>query len=140
MGTDWSQARCLGKTDLFFDEAPEQVELAKAICSLCDIKAQCLQWALEYREPYGIWAGLDYLELRATAVLLGFKPPSRNEEIKHGTEKGYSWHIRSEIPIEFNDEGKDICGCQSAHREAARYRVAKYRKRLRSRRLSEGNQ
>lgn len=38
---------------------------AKAICAECVVRAECLQYALEMREPYGIWGGLTELERKA---------------------------------------------------------------------------
>jgi len=35
---------------------------AKALCAICPVKALCLQWAMENREPAGIWGGLDVAE------------------------------------------------------------------------------
>ena len=30
---------------------------AKRICQACPVVGPCLQWALETREPYGVWGG-----------------------------------------------------------------------------------
>ena len=30
---------------------------AKAVCVQCPVMAQCLDWALSVREPYGVWGG-----------------------------------------------------------------------------------
>ena len=43
--------------DLWFAEAPEDVEAAKALCSDCPIRTQCLAQALERSEPWGVWGG-----------------------------------------------------------------------------------
>jgi Transcription factor WhiB len=137
--TDWELAKCRGMLDLFFDERPAQVAYAKHICSDCPIKQACLITSLEYAEPYGVWAGLDYEERRATAVLLGYKPPSRVEDVEHGTERGYNWHQRTGTPIEYDKEGTDICGCHTAQRKKARNRMAEYRKRVRSGEISRRN-
>jgi WhiB family redox-sensing transcriptional regulator len=40
---------------------------AKAICSVCSVKDECLEFALEIREPYGIWGGLTEVERRQLA-------------------------------------------------------------------------
>ncbi len=40
-------------------------EEAKAICAECVVRADCLEYALEMREPYGIWGGLTELERKA---------------------------------------------------------------------------
>ncbi len=38
---------------------------AKAVCAQCVVRADCLQYALDMREPYGIWGGLTELERKA---------------------------------------------------------------------------
>lgn len=43
--------------ELFFAEAPTDVELAKALCDGCPVRAECLTGALERREPWGVWGG-----------------------------------------------------------------------------------
>lgn len=46
-------------------EERERRELkAKAICSVCPVKRQCLDFAVHIREPYGIWGGLTEAERR----------------------------------------------------------------------------
>jgi WhiB family redox-sensing transcriptional regulator len=32
---------------------------AKAVCEECEVRVQCLEWALEHDERYGIWGGLS---------------------------------------------------------------------------------
>jgi WhiB family redox-sensing transcriptional regulator len=43
--------------DLFFAEAPADVEHAKVLCYGCRARIGCLQGALERREPWGVWGG-----------------------------------------------------------------------------------
>jgi WhiB family redox-sensing transcriptional regulator len=38
---------------------------AKAICRACAVQAACLDYALQIREPHGIWGGLTENERRA---------------------------------------------------------------------------
>jgi len=35
---------------------------AKAICGVCEVQRECLEYALATREPYGIWGGLNEVE------------------------------------------------------------------------------
>lgn len=30
---------------------------AKAVCAECTVRAECLEWALDAQEPFGIWGG-----------------------------------------------------------------------------------
>ena len=43
--------------DLWFAEAPAELELAKQICTGCPVRAQCLESALARQEPWGVWGG-----------------------------------------------------------------------------------
>lgn len=38
---------------------------AKEICAQCPVIEDCLNYALEIREPHGIWGGLNEVERRA---------------------------------------------------------------------------
>ena len=46
-----------GDADLWFAEAPAELERAKALCTACPIKAECLAGALRRGEPWGVWGG-----------------------------------------------------------------------------------
>jgi WhiB family transcriptional regulator, redox-sensing transcriptional regulator len=48
--------------ELFFAESPSDVELAKALCQGCPVRAECLAGALERREPWGVWGGELFLQ------------------------------------------------------------------------------
>lgn len=48
--------------ELFFAESPSDVELAKALCQSCPVRAECLAGALERREPWGVWGGELFLQ------------------------------------------------------------------------------
>ncbi len=43
--------------DLWFAEAPAELELAKALCVGCPLQVPCLRGALERAEPWGVWGG-----------------------------------------------------------------------------------
>lgn len=43
----------------------ERERRAKAICTGCAVRAECLDYALAIREPHGIWGGLNEAERRA---------------------------------------------------------------------------
>jgi len=57
---------CTEDPELFFAEAPSDVEAAKALCQGCRIRVACLEGALDRREPWGVWGG--ELLLRGTVV------------------------------------------------------------------------
>jgi len=58
-------ANCLGAdTDLFFPERGSSTRKAKAICGECEVKIECLDFALDNGERFGIWGGLSERERR----------------------------------------------------------------------------
>jgi WhiB family redox-sensing transcriptional regulator len=44
------------------DEKLEREARAKAICAQCAVREPCLDFAVEIREPHGIWGGLNEVE------------------------------------------------------------------------------
>ena len=44
--------------DFFFPATREEEEHALAICATCPVRLDCLEYALEARERFGIWGGL----------------------------------------------------------------------------------
>lgn len=50
-----------GDADLWFAEAPAELELAKSLCAQCPIQAECLAGALRREEPWGVWGGEIFL-------------------------------------------------------------------------------
>ncbi|GAA1034263.1 hypothetical protein GCM10009557_38470 [Virgisporangium ochraceum] len=43
--------------DLWFAEAPAELELAKSLCGDCPVRVECLAAALDRQEPWGVWGG-----------------------------------------------------------------------------------
>jgi WhiB family redox-sensing transcriptional regulator len=43
--------------DLWFADAPAELETAKAFCVSCPVAAECLAGALARHEPWGVWGG-----------------------------------------------------------------------------------
>ncbi|MGI8521201.1 MAG: WhiB family transcriptional regulator, partial [Actinomycetota bacterium] len=69
-----TQASCLDYPALLFfgvddSEAPAErrvrEEKAKRVCRICRVRQECLEYALQARESYGIWGGLPGLERKA---------------------------------------------------------------------------
>ena len=50
--------------DWFFSKEPKEKYDAKNLCFGCPVRKQCLQWALEHRQIWGIWGGRDEVEIR----------------------------------------------------------------------------
>ncbi|MBA2577691.1 MAG: WhiB family transcriptional regulator [Euzebyaceae bacterium] len=59
------QAKCLqAEPDTFFPEKGGSTREAKRICALCEVRAECLEYALENDEHFGIWGGMSERERR----------------------------------------------------------------------------
>lgn len=46
-------------------ERRSREDMAKSICTRCEVRQECLEYALATREPYGIWGGLTEIERKA---------------------------------------------------------------------------
>ncbi|HVM02118.1 MAG TPA: WhiB family transcriptional regulator [Acidimicrobiales bacterium] len=64
--TTWQdQANCMGvDPDLFFPERGASTREAKEVCRGCVVRAECLEYALDNAEKFGIWGGLSERERR----------------------------------------------------------------------------
>ena len=62
----WQErANCLGvDPDLFFPERGASTREAKSVCRGCEVRAECLEYALAHGEKFGIWGGLSERERR----------------------------------------------------------------------------
>lgn len=49
---------CRRDPDLFFSDAPEDIEAAKNICAGCPSRLSCLQDAMDQENYHGVWGGL----------------------------------------------------------------------------------
>lgn len=90
--TVWqNQAACAGMNpDLFFPDAGGAgAKAAKAICHVCPVEAECLQYALDNDERHGIFGGTTPRERQRLRRGL----PRRKRPFPHGTTTGYAKHI-----------------------------------------------
>ena len=53
--------------EIFFPERGGSVKAAKSVCRACESRAECLDYALEHDEPWGIWGGMTERERRMLA-------------------------------------------------------------------------
>lgn len=50
--------------DMFFPDKGGSTKEAKRICAVCPVAAECLQYALDHDERFGIWGGFSERERR----------------------------------------------------------------------------
>ena len=62
----WQTDSLCAQTDpeAFFPEKGGSTRDAKKICTSCEVRSQCLEYALENDERFGIWGGLSERERR----------------------------------------------------------------------------
>jgi WhiB family transcriptional regulator, redox-sensing transcriptional regulator len=62
----WQEAALCAETDpeAFFPEKGGSTREAKKICTGCEVRAECLEFALANDERFGIWGGLSERERR----------------------------------------------------------------------------
>ena len=62
----WHESALCAETDpeAFFPEKGGSTRDAKRICTTCDVRGECLEYALNNDERFGIWGGLSERERR----------------------------------------------------------------------------
>ena len=62
----WHESALCAETDpeAFFPEKGGSTREAKKICTGCEVRAECLEFALANDERFGIWGGLSERERR----------------------------------------------------------------------------
>jgi WhiB family redox-sensing transcriptional regulator len=62
----WQHKALCSQTDpeAFFPEKGGSTKDAKQVCAQCEVRAQCLKWAIDHEERFGIWGGLSERERR----------------------------------------------------------------------------
>jgi WhiB family redox-sensing transcriptional regulator len=64
--TEWQDRALCAQTDpeAFFPDKGGSTRDAKNICLGCEVRAECLQYAVDNDERFGIWGGLSERERR----------------------------------------------------------------------------
>jgi WhiB family transcriptional regulator, redox-sensing transcriptional regulator len=62
----WRDSALCAQTDpeAFFPEKGGSTRQAKAVCRSCEVRPECLEYALEHDERFGIWGGKSERERR----------------------------------------------------------------------------
>jgi len=63
---EWHERALCSQTDpeAFFPEKGGSTREAKKVCRACEVRAECLEYALAHDERFGIWGGLSERERR----------------------------------------------------------------------------
>jgi len=73
----WQDEALCAQTDpeAFFPEKGGSTRLAKQVCLNCDVRAECLRFALDHDERFGIWGGMSERERRRLKHVRTSAPP-----------------------------------------------------------------
>ena len=63
---EWAERALCAETDpeAFFPEGGDNGKAAKRVCRRCEVRAECLAYALEHGEEFGVWGGKDARQRR----------------------------------------------------------------------------
>lgn len=92
-----TQAACANTpTTLFYPERGEHHSAAIAVCNTCPVKNECLQWALDNNETFGVWGGTTASERRR--IQRGRPVAPQPTQPRCGTPAGYRQHQTAGTP------------------------------------------
>lgn len=85
--TPWAtQAACAGcHPDMWFPRRGQNIDPARAVCNTCPVRAECLEYALVWNIPFGVWGGLSEIERRRL-----HRRQARRLPAPHGTTTRYA--------------------------------------------------
>ena len=80
-GDQWRESAMCAQTDpeVFFPENRGNPTEAKKICLQCEVRAECLNYALKANERYGVWGGLSTKERNRLANGAPEKPLTKDQ-------------------------------------------------------------
>lgn len=111
--TNWARrALCRGAHASleWYSDNPAMILRCKQVCTRCAVSRSCLDEALKYRDPHGIWGGTTGEERDYIAVQRGLPLPATLP--LHGTHGRYANHG---------------CRCNSCRRAHNEYECARLR-------------
>ncbi len=93
----------------------QQIEAAKAVCQRCGVQRECLHYALDSHQSYGVWGGTSEAErLRMTTSQQPAPPrrePQPRTETRSRTDKPRSDKPRSDKPRSEKPRGENQSAC-----------------------------
>jgi len=106
---EWAaRGACIGLDPaLFFPERGMPVDNARAVCRGCEVRQECLDYAIDNSERFGIWGGLSEKERRRMRSIRHRTNGQRSDPLplprEHGTVRGYRQHLK------YRDEACQPC-------------------------------
>jgi WhiB family redox-sensing transcriptional regulator len=83
----WQDQALCAQTDpeAFFPEKGGSTREAKRVCRSCEVRAECLEYALENDERFGIWGGMSERERRRLKREAVLSPGRRSSQALNGS-------------------------------------------------------
>jgi len=119
----WMDGALCTQTDpeMFYPEKGGATREAKRICASCDVRSECLLYALNNAERFGVWGGLSERERRRLQAPAQRRKPGQHSDLLTkpcGTAAAYRRHLR---------HGENPCSaCAAAQRLAWAERRARH--------------
>jgi hypothetical protein len=114
-GTTWKLKGLCAQTDpdIFFPEKGAPTSRAMAVCMACEVRAQCLEYAMQNNERFGVWGGLSESKRRELRKKLPTPAPAPKPVT-----------IRPALPRPVHTGGNPLapCGTEAAYRRHKRYK------------------
>lgn len=84
---DWTKVALCSQIDpeIWFPEAGFSNKVAKGICGKCEVRAECLSYALTEHQRFGVWGGLSEVE-RGRLNTLRLASPALSMSARPGAE------------------------------------------------------
>jgi WhiB family redox-sensing transcriptional regulator len=125
-GPDWREFASCAEADpeAFFVEKGGSTRPAKRVCAGCDVRAQCLEFALATDQRFGVWGGLSERERRRMKreTVLASQPTAPGPEKVCGDCK------QAKPLTEFNKAAEGRDGHRNECRDCSHLRYAAWRK------------
>jgi len=69
----WQEAALCAQTDpeVFFPEKGGSTREAKRVCAKCEVRGECLEYAVMHDERFGIWGGMSERDRRRLRRRIG---------------------------------------------------------------------
>ena len=92
----WQERALCAQTDpeSFFPEKGGSTREAKKVCLACEVRSECLEYALANDERFGIWGGLSERERRRLKKAAVLSTPQRRMPVQSRapfTDEKYAW-------------------------------------------------
>ena len=72
LAEEWMKDALCAEVDseMFFPEGGGSIARPNAVCNMCDVKKECLDFALKTDQQHGIWGGTSYRQRKRIMAML----------------------------------------------------------------------